>query len=194
VKTVTKKELVHRIADQVRKETEQLVKEAFFPGEKRSLHELVSRLTPLATIARKRKESVSLTPEEKRSERIRLAYDRMRRAIPTKVMVKNIIQDFLNAIISELAAGNRLEFREFGVFETRERAARLAQNPRTLEKVPVPAKRIVKFKVGRLMRQLVSGEGGPTVSAPDVMKDLESLLDQVINDDDPPLAENSTEA
>ena len=76
----------------------------------------------------------------------------------TKVVAKEVIQSFLNAIIDELADGNRLEFREFGVFESRERAARLAQNPRTLEKVPVPAKRIVKFKVGRLMRKKVSGE------------------------------------
>jgi integration host factor subunit beta len=76
----------------------------------------------------------------------------------TKVVVKDVIQAFLNAIIDDLAEGNRLEFREFGVFESRERAARLAQNPRTLEKVPVPKKRIVKFKVGRLMRKKVSGE------------------------------------
>lgn len=76
----------------------------------------------------------------------------------TKVVAKEVIQSFLNSIIEELAEGNRLEFREFGVFESRERAARLAQNPRTLEKVPVPAKRIVKFKVGRLMRKKVAGE------------------------------------
>lgn len=76
----------------------------------------------------------------------------------TKVVAKEIIQSFLNSIIDELAQGNRLEFREFGVFESRERAARRAQNPRTLEKVDVPAKRIVKFKVGRLMRKKVSGE------------------------------------
>mgnify|MGYP002783787340 FL=1 len=76
----------------------------------------------------------------------------------TKVVAKDVIQSFLNAIIDELAEGNRLEFREFGVFESRERAERLAQNPRTLEKVKVPAKRIVKFKVGRLMRKKVSGE------------------------------------
>ncbi|MCA3007723.1 MAG: integration host factor subunit beta [Phycisphaerales bacterium] len=76
----------------------------------------------------------------------------------TKVVAKDVIQSFLNAIINELSEGNRLEFREFGVFESRDRAARLAQNPRTLEKVPVPAKRIVKFKVGRLMRKKVAGE------------------------------------
>ena len=85
----------------------------------------------------------------------------------TKVVAKDVIQSFLNAIIDELAAGNRLEFREFGVFESRERAARLAQNPRTLEKVPVPAKRIVKFKVGRLMRKKVSGEDVGNLSLDD---------------------------
>ncbi len=76
----------------------------------------------------------------------------------TKVIVKDIIQRFLDEIIGELGRGNRLEFREFGVFEIKERAARRAQNPRTLEKVSVPAKRVVKFKVGRLMREKVGGE------------------------------------
>ena len=76
----------------------------------------------------------------------------------TKVVVKEIVQRFLDEVIAELAAGNRLEFRDFGVFEVKGRAARRAQNPRTLEKVEVPAKRIVKFKVGRLMRKKVGGE------------------------------------
>ena len=75
-----------------------------------------------------------------------------------KVVVKDILQRFLDGIIEELVAGNRLEFREFGVFEVRERAPRRAQNPRTLEKVDVPAKRVVKFKVGRLMRDRVCEE------------------------------------
>ena len=68
-------------------------------------------------------------------------------------MTKKVIQAFLDEIIDELAKGNRLEFREFGVFETKTRAAREAQNPKTLEKVHVPAKRAVKFKMGRLMKQ-----------------------------------------
>ncbi len=76
----------------------------------------------------------------------------------TKVVVKNILQLFLDEIIQELVQGNRLEFREFGVFEVRMRASRQAQNPRTLEKVTVPAKRVVKFKVGRTMRERVCGE------------------------------------
>jgi len=76
----------------------------------------------------------------------------------TKVVVKDVIQRFLDEIITELVDGNRLEFREFGVFEIRQRAARLAQNPRTLEKVEVPAKRVVKFKAGRLMREKIGDD------------------------------------
>ncbi|KPK43351.1 MAG: hypothetical protein AMJ65_06030 [Phycisphaerae bacterium SG8_4] len=70
-----------------------------------------------------------------------------------RVTVKCIIQAFLNEITNELREDNRLEFRDFGVFETRTRAARVAQNPKTLERVEVPAKRTVKFKMGRLMRE-----------------------------------------
>ena len=69
-----------------------------------------------------------------------------------RVLVKNIIQTFLDQIIDELGKGNRLEFRDFGVFETKRRAARIAQNPKTLERVHVPPKRSVKFKTGRLMK------------------------------------------
>ena len=75
-----------------------------------------------------------------------------------RAVVKRIVQQFLDEIIDELARGNRLEFREFGVFEIKERAARKAQNPRTLQKVDVPAKRVVKFKVGRLMKAKVGNE------------------------------------
>lgn len=71
--------------------------------------------------------------------------------------VKRTIQTFLDEIIEELGKGNRLEFRDFGVFETRERAARRAQNPKTLEQVEVPARRTVKFKTGRLMKARVEG-------------------------------------
>lgn len=69
-----------------------------------------------------------------------------------RVQVKRIVQQFLDEIVNELGRGNRLEFRDFGVFETRVRKARRAQNPKTLEPVPVPEKRTVKFKVGRLMK------------------------------------------
>ena len=76
----------------------------------------------------------------------------------TKTIVKNVIQNFLDEIVTELADGNRLEFREFGVFETKKRPARMGQNPRTLKPVHIPAKRAVKFKMGRLMKQKLNSQ------------------------------------
>jgi integration host factor subunit beta len=75
-----------------------------------------------------------------------------------RTTVKRTVQCFLDNVIMELQAGHRLEFRDFGVFEPRERAARMAQNPRTLERVPVRAKKTVKFKIGRLMRSALDGQ------------------------------------
>ncbi|QQE11964.1 integration host factor subunit beta [Planctomycetota bacterium] len=75
-----------------------------------------------------------------------------------RVVVKRIVQTFLDNITIELGKGNRLEFRDFGVFEVKQRQARMAQNPKTLERVEVPPKRTVKFKVGRVMKQVLSGE------------------------------------
>lgn len=75
----------------------------------------------------------------------------------TRVTVKKIVQSFLDNVIVELGKGNRLEFRDFGVFEIKHRAARMAQNPKTLEPVQVPPKRTVKFKAGRMMQQVLTG-------------------------------------
>ena len=75
-----------------------------------------------------------------------------------QVTVNAVTQHLLDEITSELAQDNRLEFRDFGVFEPRTREARTAQNPKTLEKVHVAAKRTVKFKMGRLMRERLSGD------------------------------------
>ena len=79
-----------------------------------------------------------------------------------RVVVKRIVQSFLDEIVKELSEDNRLEFRDFGVFETKTRAARVAQNPKTLERVEVPSKRAVKFKMGRLMKEKLAVEPAPT--------------------------------
>jgi integration host factor subunit beta len=73
-----------------------------------------------------------------------------------KAIVKKVIQSFIEEIIDDLAAANRLEFREFGVFEIKTRAARKARNPRTGVEVAVPAKSVVHFKAGRLMKERLS--------------------------------------
>ena len=79
--------------------------------------------------------------------------DRIAKSTQAKrVIVKRIIQAFLDEMTEELCKDNRLEFRDFGVFETRTRAQRVAQNPKTLARVNVPAKKTVKFKIGRQMK------------------------------------------
>jgi integration host factor subunit beta len=83
-----------------------------------------------------------------------------------RVFVKRIVQHFLDEIVAELGEGNRLEFRDFGVFEIRSRAARVAQNPKTMEKVFVPPKRTVKFKIGRLMKQRLFSDDAPAGRRP----------------------------
>lgn len=80
-----------------------------------------------------------------------------------RVQVKRVVQQFLDGVIAELGSGNRLEFRDFGVFETKVRKARRAQNPKTLEPVSVPEKRTVKFKVGRLMKQKLAEATGAVI-------------------------------
>ncbi len=76
------------------------------------------------------------------------------------------MQCFLDNIIDELRRGNRLEFRDFGVFEIRTRAPRVAFNPNTLEQVSVPMKKTVKFKVGRLMKLGVESRTESTHARP----------------------------
>lgn len=81
-------------------------------------------------------------------------------------VVKNVVQEFLNLIVEQLGAGHRIELRDFGVFEVKERAPRVAQNPKTLAKVEVPAKSSVKFKAGRLMKERVDHSGGNNGKSP----------------------------
>lgn len=104
-----------------------------------------------------------------------------------RVVVKKTIQTFLDLIIDELAEGNRLEFRDFGVFEVTVRAPRMAQNPKTLERVPVPAKKTVKFKVGRKMREELEAMPVDHAEEPsgDAKKPAEAARDLHINETGP---------
>lgn len=73
-----------------------------------------------------------------------------------KLVVRETIQCLLDCIIEELGEGNRIEMRDFGVFEVKSRAARTAQNPKTLERVSVPPRASVRFKPGRKMRDCIA--------------------------------------
>jgi len=73
----------------------------------------------------------------------------------TQLKTKEIVQKTFNAIVETLVADRRIELRNFGVFEVKRRMARKARNPRTGEKVFVPAKFVVTFKPGKEMEERV---------------------------------------
>lgn len=66
-----------------------------------------------------------------------------------QVLTKRIVQHTLDMILEIVAEEQRLELRNFGIFEVKGRAARKARNPRTNEEVLVPAKSVLCFQPGK---------------------------------------------
>jgi len=73
----------------------------------------------------------------------------------TQLKTKEIVQKTFDAIVRTLVEDNRIELRNFGVFEVKRRAPRKARNPRTGDKVYVPEKFVVTFKPGKEMEERV---------------------------------------
>ena len=76
-------------------------------------------------------------------------------------LTKKDSEKALDAIIASieetLKKGESVTFVGFGTFSVTERAARTARVPRTGEEVKVPAKKAVKFKVGKNFKYLITG-------------------------------------
>lgn len=67
-----------------------------------------------------------------------------------------VVQKTFDAITRTLAKGDRVELRDFGVFEVRVTKPRVGRNPQHPEKdVPIPQRAVVKFKAGKVMREKV---------------------------------------
>ena len=77
----------------------------------------------------------------------------------TQLEVYSVIQKALDGIVDALEAGKHVEFREFGVFEVTVRKARIGRNPNKPEDVvQIPTRKVVKFKPGKRMRQMLAGK------------------------------------
>ncbi|RMH16436.1 MAG: integration host factor subunit beta [Acidobacteria bacterium] len=74
----------------------------------------------------------------------------------TKKHAEIIVNTVLDSIIESLRDGDKIELRGFGSFRIRHRGPRIGRNPKTGEKVPVPAKRIPYFKPGKELRELLN--------------------------------------
>jgi nucleoid DNA-binding protein len=73
----------------------------------------------------------------------------------TQLATKEIVQWTFDAIIETLVEDGRIELRNFGVFEVKQRKPRKARNPRTGERVDVDAKNVVTFQPGKEMEERV---------------------------------------
>ncbi len=70
--------------------------------------------------------------------------------------VSAVIQKTLDYIVESLAQGENVEFRNFGVFEVRVRKSRIGRNPnKPSHVVTIPTRKVVKFKMGRIMKKRV---------------------------------------
>jgi nucleoid DNA-binding protein len=72
-----------------------------------------------------------------------------------QIIVKEVVQKTIDAMIEALSRGETLELRNFGVFKVRERKARKGRNPRTGDSVEIASKKVVTFKPGLVMKQRV---------------------------------------
>jgi DNA-binding protein HU-beta len=75
----------------------------------------------------------------------------------TKTQSEAVIKALFDTIADEMAKGGTVDIAGFGKFEGVMRNAREARNPRTGEKVMVPAQRVPKFKAGKALKDTVKG-------------------------------------
>jgi integration host factor subunit beta len=76
-----------------------------------------------------------------------------------------IVDTLFESVIKALKTGDKLEVRGFGSFRVRQRNARVGRNPKTGEKVEVPAKRVPYFKPSKELKDLIN-ENGTAVAPP----------------------------
>ena len=73
----------------------------------------------------------------------------------TQLVVQKVLQNTLDYIVESLSREETIELRNFGVFKVKVRRGRMGRNPRTGAEVPVPPKKVVVFKPGKIMKERV---------------------------------------
>ena len=82
----------------------------------------------------------------------------------TKKQTEVVVNTVFQSITESLSHGKKVELRGFGSFRIRERNPRMGRNPKSGEKVSVPAKKVPFFKAGKELRELVDGESDENLS------------------------------
>ncbi len=73
----------------------------------------------------------------------------------TKASAENALNSFIASVEEVLASQGKLTLTGFGTFEVQERKARTGRNPRTGDKIKIPASKVVKFRPGKLLKDAV---------------------------------------
>ena len=73
----------------------------------------------------------------------------------TKKDAEKALNALVETIEESMVKGEEVAFVGFGKFEIKERAERIARNPRTGEEIKVPAKKVVTFKAGKTLQEKV---------------------------------------
>jgi len=74
----------------------------------------------------------------------------------TRKQTEIVVETVFDSIKEALAKGEKIEIRGFGNFKPKQRRPRKARNPRTGDKVEVPEKRVLHFKVGKALREAMN--------------------------------------
>ena len=74
----------------------------------------------------------------------------------TKKRAEELVNEFLLTVENSLIKGETVQFVGWGTFEVKERAARTGINPQTKKEIKIPAKKVVKFKVGKKLADNVA--------------------------------------
>ena len=107
----------------------------------------------------------------------------------TQQQTKQIVQKTFDAIIDSLVRERRIELRNFGVFEVKQRAARKARNPRTGRQVSVPEKFVVTFKPGKEMEaKVMELTDQPSTPSPETLAMIRSIQNSSTQNNGAPVA------
>ena len=74
----------------------------------------------------------------------------------TKKDAERVVNATIETISESLVKGEKVQLSGFGIFEIRERMARIGRNPRTKESVQIPATRLPAFKASKALKDIVA--------------------------------------
>ncbi len=75
----------------------------------------------------------------------------------SKVKAEEAVETIIHTIKESLQNGESVILRRFGSFQVRQKNARMGRNPKTGQKAPISARRVVRFKAGKHFREAVNG-------------------------------------